>query len=171
MQICTIFCAVTLSVKKRGGGSWMLWPISVAKRKWTSPLTPFNSTIKISIRHIENRGWHLNKKISSISQARLCFIHNAWCIWPGKNQVIESNCRNNTLERFSRKAGKQLCLWHISYLRTNNNISPPPMLFRIVNFHTHFPKGEELWGVFIWSKNMRIKIIFPIRWETRPFLF
>ena len=40
--------------------------------------------------------------------------------------------------------------------------SPPPMLFRTANFHPHFPKEEESWGIFIWDENMRIKIIFPM---------
>ena len=46
-------------------------------------------------------------------------------------------------------------------LKKNDYISPPPMLFRTANIHPRFSK-EELWGIFIWDENMRIKIVFLV---------
>ena len=34
----------------------------------------------------------------------------------------------------------------VSYLRTNDNISPLPMLFKTAKFQPRFPKEEESWG-------------------------
>ena len=69
-----------------------------------------------------------------------------------------------SLERIrkTQEDGKAIMLVDISYLRTNDNISPSLMLFRTANFHPRFPKEEESWGIFIWDENMRIKIFFII---------
>ena len=35
------------------------------------------------------------------------------------------------------------------------------MLYVFATFYPCFSEEEESWGIFIWDKNMRIKMIFP----------
>ena len=74
---------------------------------------------------------------------------------------MEKNC-NLAFFVFDANANARFSITvsDVSYLRTNDNISPPQMLFGTANFHPHFPKEEESWVNFFWDENMQIKIIF-----------